>query len=88
MRKQRNYSQLKEQKNWPEITDNESDGAQTDKRSPQKWENSFPGTKTDLKPVNWRLNNLEEWISDLKDGKMKITQSEEQSQVKNKMKVL
>ena len=34
--------------------------------------------KAELKAMNSRMNNAEEWISDLKDRIMEITQSEQQ----------
>ena len=43
-------------------------------RSQEKLENSFPETLTELKALKSRKNNVEEWISDLEDGIMAITQ--------------
>ena len=34
--------------------------------------------KAELKAMNSRMNNAEEWMSDLKDRIMEITQSEQQ----------
>ena len=36
--------------------------------------------KTELKAINSKLNNAEEWISDLEDRIMEITQSEQQTE--------
>ena len=60
---------------------------ETIRQNQEKLENSFTETKAELKAVNNRMNNTEEWISDLKDGIMEITQSGQQieSQIK-KMK--
>ena len=57
------------------------------KRNQEMLENSLTNSKAELKAVNNRMNNTEEWISDLKDGIMEITQSGQQieSQIK-KMK--
>ena len=62
------------------------------RRSQEKLENSFTETKAELKAMNSRMNNAEEWITDLEDiNRIKeITQSEEQteSQMKKKMKAI
>ena len=60
---------------------------ETIRQNQEKLENSFTETKAELKAVNNRMNNTEEWISDLKDRIMEITQSGQQieSQIK-KMK--
>ena len=57
------------------------------KRNQEMLENSLTNSKAELKAVNNRMNNTEEWISDLKDRIMEITQSGQQieSQIK-KMK--
>ena len=46
----------------------------TIKRSQQKLEDSFAETKPELKTINSKLRNAEEWISDLEDRIMEITQ--------------
>ena len=38
-------------------------------------ENIFAEMQTELKEINSRMNNAEEWTSDLKDRIMEITQS-------------
>ena len=59
---------------------------ETIKRNQEKLENSFAEMKTELKTMNSRMKNAEEWINDLKDRIMEITQSEQQieSQMKKK----
>ena len=48
------------------------------RRSQEKLENSFAETKVELKALKSRRNNAEEWISDLEDRIMEITQSGQQ----------
>ena len=45
------------------------------RRSQEKLENSFAELETELKAIKSRMNNAEEWISDLEDKIMEITQS-------------
>ena len=58
------------------------------KRNQEKLENSFAEIKAELKAINNRMNNAEEWISDLEDSMMKITrlgqQTESQMEKKGK----
>ena len=54
------------------------------RRSQEKLENSFADTQTELKPIKSRMNNAEEWISDMEDRIMEITQSGQQTE--NQMK--
>ena len=58
-----------------------------------KLENSFTKTKAELKAMKNRMNNAEEQISDLEDRIIKITQSEQQTEIqmkkiKNKKKAM
>ena len=53
--------------------------------SQEKLENSFSGLQTELKAIKNRMNNAEEWISDMEDRIMEITQSGQQTE-KNKRK--
>ena len=53
---------------------------ETIRRSQEKLETSFAEMKAELKAMNSRMNNAEEWISDLEDRIMEITQSEEQTE--------
>ena len=41
---------------------------ETIRRSQEKLENSFTKSKAELKSLNSRMNNAEEWIRDLKTG--------------------
>ena len=54
------------------------------RRNIEKLENSFAETQTELKALKSRMNNAEEWISDLEDRIMEITQSGQQTE--NQMK--
>ena len=54
------------------------------RRSQEKLENSFAVMKAELKAVKSIMNNAEEQISDLEDGIMEITQSEQKTE--NQMK--
>ena len=51
-----------------------------------KLDSSSGEIKTNLEAINGRLNNKEEWISDLEDRIMGITQSEWQTERKMKEK--
>ena len=53
---------------------------ETKKRNQGKLENSFAKMKAELKAMNSRINNAEEWISDLEDRIMEITLSEQQTE--------
>ena len=46
--------------------------------SQEKLENSFAETQAELKALKNRMNNAEEWTSDLEDGIIEITQSGQQ----------
>ena len=50
----------------------------------QELENSFVAIKMDIKAVKIRMNNAEEWINDVEDRIMEITQSGQQTE--NQMK--
>ena len=52
--------------------------------SKEKLENSFAEMQTELKVIKTRMNNAEEWISDVKDKIMEITQSGQQTESKMK----
>ena len=54
------------------------------RRSQEKLENSFTETQIELKALKSRMNNAEEWISDLEDRIMEIPQSGQQTE--NQMK--
>ena len=54
------------------------------RRSQEKLENSFAELQTELRAVKTRRNNAEEWISDVEDRIMEITQSGQQTE--NQMK--
>ena len=61
---------------------------ETIKRNQVKLENSFAEAKAELKAMNHKLNNAE-WISDMEDKIMEITQSEQQTErQKKKMKAI
>lgn len=49
---------------------------ETIKKNKEKIENSFAEKKVQLKPVKFRMNTAEEWISDLEYRTMEIIQSE------------
>ena len=49
------------------------------KMSQEKLENSFAETKGELQVMNSRLINVEEWICDLEDRIIEITQLEQQT---------
>ena len=53
---------------------------ETRRRSQEKLENSLAEMKAELKAMNSRINNAEEWISDLEDRIMEITLSEQQTE--------
>ena len=53
---------------------------ETIRRSQEKLENLFEEMKAELKAKNSRMNNAEEWISDVKDKIMEITQFEKQTE--------
>ena len=53
-------------------------------RSQEKLENSFAEMPTEVKALKSRINNAEEWINDLEDRIMEITQSGQQTE--NQMK--
>ena len=53
-------------------------------RSQEKLENSFAEMKTELKAIKSIMNNAEEWIRDIEDRIMEITQSGQQTE--NQMK--
>ena len=59
---------------------------ETIKRSQENFENSYAKMKAELMAMNTRLNNAEEWINDLEDRIMEITQGEQhtESQMKKK----
>ena len=50
----------------------------------EKLENSFAEMQAELKALKGRMNNAEEWISDLEDRIMEIIQSGQQTE--NQMK--
>ena len=50
------------------------------KRSQWKFKNSFTKTKTELKAINSKLPNTEEWTSDPKARTMEIIQSQLQTE--------
>ena len=50
------------------------------RRNQEKFENSFAETQTELKTLKSRMNNAEEWISDLEDRIMEITLSGQQTE--------
>ena len=52
------------------------------RRSHEKLENSLAEMQTELKALKSRMNNAEEWISDLEDRIMEITQSGQQKKTK------
>ena len=54
------------------------------RRSQEKLENSFAEIQTELKAIKRRMNNAEEWISDLEYRIMEISQSGQQTE--NQMK--
>ena len=49
------------------------------RRNQEKIESSFAEMQTELKAIKTRMNNAEEWLSDLEDRIMEITQSGEQT---------
>ena len=53
-------------------------------RSQEKLENSFSKTQAELKTLKTRMNNAREWISDIEDRIMEVTQSGQQTE--NQMK--
>ena len=57
---------------------------ETIRKSQEKLENSFAETQAELKALKSRMDNAEEWISDLEDRIMEITQSRQQTE--NQMK--
>ena len=54
------------------------------RRSQEKLENSFAEIQTELKAIISRMNNAEEWINDVEDRIMEITQTGQQTE--NQMK--
>ena len=62
----------------------------TIRRHQEKSENSFAEMKAELKAMHSRMNNSEEWISDLEDRIMEITQlgQQSESQVKKNMNTI
>ena len=54
------------------------------RRNQEKLDNSFAEIQTELKAIKSRMKNAEEWISDVDDKIMEITQSAEQTE--NQMK--
>ena len=50
------------------------------RRNIEKLENSFAEMHSELKAPNSRMNNAEQWISDVENRKMEITQSEQQTE--------
>ena len=54
------------------------------RRNTEKLENSFVERQTELKALKSRMNNAEEWISDLQDRIMEITQSGQQTKPNEK----
>ena len=54
--------------------------------SQEKLENSFSEMQTELKAIKRRMNNAKEWISDVEDRIMEITQTGQQreNQIKKK----
>ena len=50
------------------------------RRSQEKFENSFAKTKAEIKAMNGRINDVDEWISDSKERIMEITQSGQQKE--------
>ena len=53
---------------------------ETIKMNHSEIENSIAEIKTNLEAMNSRLNDREEWVSELEDRIMKITQSEQQKE--------
>ena len=53
---------------------------ETVRRSQEKWEISFAERKAELKAMNSRMNNAEEWVSDLEGRIMEIIQSEQETE--------
>ena len=52
------------------------------RKGQEKLENLFAKTKAEIKARKTRMNNAEEWISDLEDGIMEITHSGQQIESK------
>ena len=50
------------------------------RRSQEKLENSLAEIQTELKAIKTRMNYVEEWISDMEDRIMEITQSGQQTE--------
>ena len=50
------------------------------KRNVEKLENSFAEMQTEVKTIKSRMNNKEEWISDLEDRIMETTKSGQQTE--------
>ena len=59
----------------------------TIKKNQSKLDNSIAKVKANLEAMNNRLNNAEEWIINLEDRIMEITQSEQQTEDEWKKKV-
>ena len=53
---------------------------ETIRSSQEKLENSFAETKDELKAMNSRMDNAEEWVSDLEGRIMEIIQSEQETE--------
>ena len=74
-------------KEWREDRNSNADTLRKElenKRSREKLEHSFAEMQTELRAVKTRMNNAEEWISDMEDRVMEITQSGQQTE--NQMK--
>ena len=72
--------------NWVDINSNADyfrKELENIKRNIEKLENSFAGTKAELKALKSRMNNAEEWISSLEDRIIDITQSGQQTEKPN-----
>ena len=54
------------------------------RRNQEKLQNSFAETQAGLKVLKNRMNNAEEWISDLENRVMEITQSGQQTENQKK----
>ena len=59
---------------------------ETIKRNQSKLDNSIAEINTDVKAMNSRLTKAEEWISDMEDRIMEITQSEQQTERQKTLK--
>ena len=61
-------------------------GTRNYEEEPRKIRILFPETKAGLKALNSRMNNAEEWVSDLEDKIMETSQSGEQTESQMKKK--